>query len=312
VPFGDANGNGIADRLEYVRLEGDDGAQAQLRPFSEFGDVNILLWESNGTSEYESLQTQFITRFGRGSQFQASYTLADFKADDPLTDSGAGAFPGQITDRDNPDLDWGYAGLHRDHVFNASLILQLPTFEGRGGFWEHFLGDWQVGGIMFYSTGQAITVYNGSLPGLNGPSGTGYTDNQRPMRVPGVSCSGSGDLQVINPAAYTLDGFQLGTIGDTRRGDCEGPDFFQVDLSLYKNIRITDRVRGQFRFEVFNITNRDNFIGVDNILNPTSVTLDAPTAEATQILSAQIPSNFGQATRVRDPRQVQLGFKLMF
>ncbi|HUP22079.1 MAG TPA: carboxypeptidase regulatory-like domain-containing protein [Thermoanaerobaculia bacterium] len=312
VPFGDANGNGIPDRLEYVRLEGNDGAQAQLRPFPQFGDVSILYWESNGTSEYDSLQTQFITRFGRGSQFQASYTRANFEADDPLTDSGAGAFPGQITDRDNQELDWGYAGLHRDHVFNASLILQLATFEGRGGFWEHFLGDWQVGGIMFYSTGQALTVFNGSIPTVNNASGTGFGQNQRPLRVPGVSCSGSGDLQVINPAAYTLDGFQLGTIGNARRGDCEGPDFFQVDLSLYKNIRITDRVRGQLRFEVFNVTNRDNFLAVGTSLNSTSVTLDAPLAEATQIISAEFPNNFGQATRVRDPRQIQLGFKLLF
>jgi hypothetical protein len=311
VPAGDPNGNGIPDRLEYVRLEGNDGAQAQLRPFSQFGDVQILFWESNGTSEYDSLQAQFITRFGRGSQFQASYTNADFKADDPLTDSGAGAFRGQIIDRDNPDLDWGYAGLHRDHVFNASLILQLPTFEGRGGFREHVLGDWQVGGILFYSSGQAITLYTGSVPGLSGPSGTGYTDNQRPLRVPGVSCSGSGE-QVINPAAFTLSGFQLGTIGTAGPGICEGPDFFQVDLSLYKNIRITDRVRGQLRFEIFNLTNRDNFIRVDNVLDPTSVTLDAPLAEATRILGAEIPSNFGKAQNARDPRQIQIGFKLLF
>ena len=35
-------------------------------------------------------------------------------------------------------------------------------------------------------------------------------------------------------------------------------------------------------------------------------------ATATSITSATIPTNFGQATRVRDPRQMQLGFKILW
>ncbi|HVS12378.1 MAG TPA: carboxypeptidase regulatory-like domain-containing protein [Thermoanaerobaculia bacterium] len=311
VGSGDRNGNGIPDRLEYARNPGDTGLLGSLRPFSAFGDAQILYWESDGESEYDGLQTQFIKRFGRGSQFQASYTWSRFKANDPLTDSGAGSFAGQITDRDNPELDWGYAGLHRDHVANASLILNLPTLENSGDLVRNVFGDWQVGAIAFYSTGQALTVTTGGIPGINGVSGTGFLGNQRPLRVPGVPCGGSGQ-QVINPEAYTLTGFQLGTVGSAERGDCEGPDFFQVDLSLYKNIRITDRVKAQFRFEVFNITNEDNFINTITTMNPTSATFDAPVGAATQITGFTLPLNFGQATAARDPRQVQLGFKLSF
>lgn len=311
VPAGDQNGNGVPDRLEYVRAGTDPGAQGALRPFA-FGDTSILFWEQDGESEYDSLQTQFRSLFGRGSQFQASYTWSSFEANDPLTDSGAGSFFGQVLDRDNPELDWGDAGLHREHVFNASLLLQLPELDGANSFVRGLFGDWTLGTLVFYSTGPALTITTGTLPGLEGPYGTGFTDNQRPIRVPGVSCSGSGS-QVINPDAFTLAGLRLGdTSQASSLGQCEGPDLFLVDLSFYKNFSITKNLEGQFRIEIFNVFDEENYVGVNTVMNPVSVTLDAPLASATEIVDFQLPDTFGQAFGARDPRQVQLGLKIFF
>ncbi|MEO1086276.1 MAG: hypothetical protein AAFY88_18730, partial [Acidobacteriota bacterium] len=53
----DLNGNGVNDRLDFVRAGGSgDGS---LRPFFTGGADRILYWESNGESEYDSIQTQF-------------------------------------------------------------------------------------------------------------------------------------------------------------------------------------------------------------------------------------------------------------
>jgi hypothetical protein len=152
------------------------------------------------------------------------------------------------------------------------------------------------------------------LPGVNGPAGTGFTDNQRPNLVAGQPCRASGGRpeQILNPAAFTLTGYQLGTNGNSPRSVCEGPDYFQVDLSLYKNIHIGNRFQMQLRFEVFNVFNRRNWISVQNVMNPTSVTLDAPLEDATQIVDFTLPGNFGQAQGVRDPRQIQLGLRFSF
>lgn len=310
VPSGDFNGNGQSDRLDYVQFSGDPGGQASLRPFGVFGDTGILFWEHNGKSEYHSLQTQYVARFGRGSQFQASYTWSDLKANDPLTDAGAGTFAGQITDRET-DIDYGFAEIHREHVFNSSLVWAGPTFEGDSTWKRALLGNWQVGTIVQYSTGTPITVYVGGVPNINGIAGTGFADNQRPNLVPGISCSGSGE-QALNPDAFTLAGYQLGTNGNSPRGVCEGPDFFQVDMSFYKNFKIGKNIDAQLRFEVFNVFNRDNFTNIDNTLDPTSVTLDGPLDSATQILGFTPSGNFGRAQGVRDPRQVQVGIRLNF
>jgi hypothetical protein len=197
-------------------------------------------------------------------------------------------------------------------VANASLVMFTPDFADKNAFVKNVFGNWQIGTIVLWSTGTPITVYTGTIPGLSdGGSGTGFNGNQRP-NLTGQPCrGGSTDISFLNPDAFTLEGFELGSIGNAGRGVCTGPSFFQVDLSLYKNIRITDRFNLQFRFEVFNVFDRTNFLNIDNTLDPISVTLDNPDqAQATRIVSYEIPANFGQATRARDPRQVQLGLRL--
>ena len=47
-------------------------------------------------------------------------------------------------------------------------------------------------------------------------------------------------------------------------------------------------------------------------MNPSSITLDAPVDQATTITDFTPAGNFGQATGTRDPRQVQIGFRLIF
>jgi hypothetical protein len=315
VPSGDANGNGIADRLEYVRATGNPGAAGALRPYPGWGDVGILYWEHNGKSMYHSLQTQLRHRFGRGSMLQVSYTLSRLTANDPLNDSGAGSFAGQITDRDNFSLDDGLAGTDRTHVLSASLVWALPALEQSSSLVRALFGDWRLGTIMFATSGTPLTVYAGSVPGVNGPSGTGFTDNQRPNRVPGVSCTldGRPDQGYLNPAAYTLEGFELGTIGNAERGDCRGPGYFQVDLSLDKEVSFGGSARGIIRLEIFNLFNTTNWVGVNTNLGTTSVTFDGPTpGESTKIVSHEPSPTFGKAFGVRDPREIQIGFRLEF
>ena len=47
-------------------------------------------------------------------------------------------------------------------------------------------------------------------------------------------------------------------LGSLRRNQIYGPGFSDVDLSVFKNIPITERIKAQFRIEMFNIFNRVN------------------------------------------------------
>jgi hypothetical protein len=312
VLSGDIDNNGVDDRLQFVQTPG--GAPA-VRQFGVFGNTNMVFWEHTGKSTYHSLQTQFVTRFGRrGSQLQASYTLARSRANLALTSSD-GSLAANTTrlDNQNDDLDWGRPETGRTHIFNSSLIWMLPSLQDQSRTIRTLLGDWELATIVGAGSGQPLTVFTGSMPGLNGgPSGTGYNDNQRPNRTSEPCRASSGpDEQIINPAAYTLNGFRLGTFGSARRGDCTGPGYFQTDLAIYKNIPLGGNTKLQFRWDIFNVFNNTNFLfqNLNTGMNPSAITLNAA---GTEIVNATIPGNFGQATRTRDPRQMQFGFKLLW
>ena len=235
------------DRLDFIHAGTDSDARAALRPYGVFGNENIAILDHGGSSIYHSLQTQLVSRFGRGSQFQASYTFSRTIGDVSLTGGENGIGSASVSLLENPGLDRGLTQTHRKHIFNASLVLVLPELRGQVGLREERAGrlgdrDHRPGVL-----GGPLTVYTGPIPGLtNRVSGTGQTTNQRPNVVPGQSCHASGGLpeQILNPDAWTLTGFELGTFGNSGRGVCEGPNFVQVDLALYKNIKISQKREG--------------------------------------------------------------------
>ena len=81
--------------------------------------------------------------------------------------------------------------------------------------------------------------------------------------------------------------------------DVRGPGLNNVDLSVIKDTQITERVRIQFRAESFNTFNHNNLLVPDTAFVPGA---DGRNQSAT----------FGQITRSRDARVVQLGLKVIF
>jgi hypothetical protein len=130
----------------------------------------------------------------------------------------------------------------------------------------------------------------------------------------GVSCranDSNNPEQIINPAAVTLVGFQLGTLGNEQRGACRGPGMFQTDMAFYKSMHASKKAQVQLRFEIFNVFNNLNFLsqGLNTNMSLASVTLN-PAQNA--ISAYKAGGTFGQATRTRDPRQMQFGLKFLF
>ncbi len=70
-----------------------------------------------------------------------------------------------------------------------------------------------------------------------------------------------------------------------------GPGTFNIDFSVHKTFSIGERVKTQFRVELFNAFNH-------TLLNNPDTTLS--------------DDNFGRITDARDPRIVQLGLKFLF
>ncbi|HKS94665.1 MAG TPA: hypothetical protein VJV74_00875, partial [Terriglobia bacterium] len=93
-------------------------------------------------------------------------------------------------------------------------------------------------------------------------------------------------------AASAFPAPALGTDGNLGRNVYIGPGFAGTDLALQKTLDVyRDRFKLQVRGDAFNLFNRVNLSGVDGNL-----------ADLT----------FGRSTGTFNPREIQLGLKLMF
>ena len=89
----------------------------------------------------------------------------------------------------------------------------------------------------------------------------------------------------------------LGCNGNLGRNTFVGPSFVSWETSLFKNIKITERVNMEFRAEAFNVLNHTNF--------------QLPGAGGATNMRTNSDS-FGQSSGTFNPRNLQFGLKIAF
>jgi hypothetical protein len=248
----DVNDVAPANRVAYFEASGDANARAALRPFGALTlDNTINYYSRSGQSNYNSLQSSFKTRFSRNSQFQASYTWSKLISDTVLIDS-----PNNNVDFYNPRASRGPDYLNRPHIFVANWIYNLPSLQNQNALLRDVAGDWELSSILNFATGPSVTPVVGS-----DYAGIGSTGGQRPNLVPGQSCQSSSKdgRQWLNPNAFTMNGVVIGQNGNAGVGICTGPGNSDVDFSLRKNFKITERLKVQFQLDFFNVLNHPQY-----------------------------------------------------
>jgi hypothetical protein len=335
-----------------------------LRPASNFSTINYF--SRDGHSSYHALQVLFRSKLRNFSTIQAAYTYSHTIANFEEDAANGGASQGSFTDIQNLRADRGNATINRPNIFVMNEVFFLPKLEHRNELVRQTVGGWEFNTIFTAENGNSITVYqngvgaatalldttaptptcvfNGkSFPcgGLNSLSGTGYGNTQRPDRVPGTSCNSSvSGPQIFNPNAFTLIGYQIGTVGTAPRGACQGPHYVNADMELSKNWQIKERFRLRFSMDFFNAFNHPNFdptwiqgTGGNNgsgaFYNGSGVYCGAPNAKglyepcspANNVISAYGNTNagiggankgFGSTTITKPARELQYGLKLTF
>jgi hypothetical protein len=256
----------------------------RIRPFLGYSGIDAIATIFN--SNYNSLQANLQKRFGSNSTINFAYTWAKSLTDNQTDRSTAPQNSYCI------HCDYGPSQQDRRQIFTANYVYTLPFFKAQHGLVGHVAGGWEFSGITTFQTGLPFTV---SSPFDADPSGQGCLGPSpcavRPDMISNPNDITRTGLNWFNPnafAAVPAGQFRNGTAG---RGVVRGPGFERWDLSLFKNIKMTERLNGQFRFEAFNAFNHTNF-------NTVQTSMTSPT--------------FGQVITARDPRIVQLGMKLNF
>ena len=250
------------DRREFVITT---PANAALRQFGAFGNNNIGVWDHSGESTYHSLQTQFVSRFGSGSQFQMSYTLARSRANYAMTDSGQLAANTTRLDNQDPDLRLGSPG-DRTHPRLQRLDYLDAANDGRP-LDDRRRASRSATGKSRGSSAPAPASRSACIPAA-------CLDSTAAPRAPATTTISSPTASRASraaPVAVRTSRSSIRTrirstdsgsvqIGSAERGDCTGPGYFPTDLAFYKNFPLTNGVKLQFRWDIFNIFNNTNFL----------------------------------------------------
>jgi hypothetical protein len=270
-------------------------AQVQARkPFSWFNATPFYSTD-RGTSDYNALQVKLEHRYTNGFQYLISYTWSK-----SLDSGGSGYFdvengPGGSSALQNYyDVRESRSVSSYDipHFLSISGLYELPFGQGKQylthGLASYVLGNWQLNTVAQIRSGQP---YNLSVTGdvANIGSSVSWWNYARPNQITNPKPSHPTAQQWYDPAAFEVPSFSY---GDFPRNSLRTSHVATADASLFKNFLLKEQLALNFRAEVFNIFNIQNYGAPDTAIGDPG--------------AGQITSN------VLPPRQIQLGLHLSF
>jgi hypothetical protein len=254
---------------------GDTRTAQQRRQYPNLGF--ILSDEGAGFSKYNALQTSLRKAYSNGLTYMVSYMWGRSMDND--------SYDGKATRFYRPgDNDWGRSIFDIRQRFVASINYELPFGKHAKGIAKQVLGGWQINGITALQTGLPWHVT------ATDTSNTATSFGGRPNR----SCNGNlpTDQRTaqrwIDTSCFAVP--PLNTYGNAGVHYLDTDGSKTQDIGLFKNFDITERIRLQFRWEVFNVFNNVNY-------NKPSTSVSAP-------------ATFGKIFAAQPARIMQFGMKL--
>src|SRR5712691_2452542 len=177
----------------------------------------------------------------------------------------------------------------RRHMFSLSGVWKVDYFKDSASPLSVLARDWTVSAIVILQSGTPLTVASGQDRNLDGVT----NDRADLAGDPSVDHSQSRDVLIegwFNVAAFAQPA--LGTNGNTGRNIIDGPGYRNVDLGLFRDVRLKGRAMLQFRLEATNVL---NFV---NLSNPG--------------LTVAAPATFGKIRSAKNMRQIQLCARVSF
>jgi Carboxypeptidase regulatory-like domain len=242
---------------------------------------------SVANSNYNAFETTLRYQHN-GSQFLLSYTYAK------SIDQGSNI--GEQLNPINPRQSRAISAWDQKHSFVASYTWAVPL-ERAFRKSNRLTTEWSLSGTTRFATGFPVTLYDNSDNSLLGTLGNGVNNYllDTPQYLPGplkINTNGRNGRPAFNTALFPEE--TIGQLGNAKRRVFYGPGINNFDLTLQKNVRLTEARSLEFRAEAFNAFNHTQFYG------PASV-------------DGQVEDpNFGHIVSAAAPRLVQLVAKFNF
>jgi hypothetical protein len=255
------------------------------RPFPQFTGLSYGTWPFS--SHYAALVVKGEKRFSNGLSFLSNYTWSKW-----LTNMNYQTIY-NLSASNGPAS--GGNGM-RAHNFVFAGTYELPFGPGRPhlatGLLGRVVGGWNLSPILSIQSGDFETPT--ASPNLCFCFGSQWAN-----RVAGTSTQGPKTLSNwFNLNAFTTpDKYALGNTGE---GVIVGPGLWNLDLSLARDIALTERYKLSLRGEFFNALNHPNWGDPVTSIPARNPTTGAPLSSTNYINAA------------RDPRKIQVGLRFAF
>ncbi|MBC7928331.1 MAG: TonB-dependent receptor [Bryobacteraceae bacterium] len=263
----------------------------------DFSTIAMLANITNST--YHAGQVSLSRRYAGGLYFNVSYWYSktlDYLSAMNLSGAAAKPLSGENDLAQNPfnlAAEHGPSLFDARHRFVASSSYQIRA-RNSGRVLGAILDGWQVNAIATHNSASPFTVSDSTNVALqaNSPPISGFAAS----RPDAIADPNSGPRTVdewISRSAFRRLNPQTeaGQFGNAGRNIARGPSLTNVDVSINRTFRISERTGVQFRAEAFNVANHANF--------------GLPVADLNS-------SSFGRIFTAAPPRLVQFGLKLMF
>jgi hypothetical protein len=244
----------------------------------------------NAHSYYDGLQAKLNRRFSSGFMLTTSYAFG--KSIDFNASTTGGNF-----NNINFAANRGLANWDRRHILTQSYVYELPFGPGKHwahtGPWTTLFGGWQINALWTWESGLPldIAISNASL---NAPGNINRPNVNGPVQIFGKIGPGE---PYFNTSAFSAP--LPNTFGNVGRNVLHGPRLFEIDASVFRKVRVTERCNLEFRAEAFNATNTPHF--------------DRPDTNYSDAAFGQITTAHGnQSVQVNENRELRFSLRLMF
>jgi hypothetical protein len=261
--------------------------QPEFNPFGRTANTNLLF--AGYSSSYHALQAKFDRRFSNGLATTTAYTFGKGMGYQTGDDGGLAFYI-------NPRRNYARNDFDRTQTFVQSVVYDLPFGKGKNhlssGVGDAVLGGWRVSTFLTIMSGLPL-YFTASSASLLAPGNTQTPNLVAPVHI--LHGIGLGNPWFTTASFAAPTGTAFGNVG---RNYLSGPNFFNLDTSLAKSFRFTERFNLEIRLEAFGVTNTPQFFFGSGNGTVAGVTLGS--------------SSFGQITNATGGRQLELGAKLNF
>ena len=265
-------------------------------PDPRFGIVNQYI--SGANANYNGVTASLQRRLSSALTWNLNYTWSH--AQDDVSNGGLLPFNfGTNISLQNPqnprNLHANYGSSDQDvrHYLSLSWVLN-DTFRHAGFHWgpNRIFGGWMLSSNLFFRTGLPFTaVDNATSAALAGYNYGGTLFATQIAPAPTTCSRANIDVPCLSTAQFVPSGSNLSAFGNVGRNTFRGPNFFDMDLSLMKEVHLTERAVFSFGASAFNLLNHPNFDQPSgDISNPNFGLITTLVGPPTSVLGAFVGS----------------------